>query len=67
MKENKQYIQSYIVPQQCILKRHTLNVDKIENLEDCKKVLSFLCNYILQPIPEGVEYKGFSEVKQYFN
>lgn len=54
------------IPTQCILYKPVLNEDKIETLEDCKKVLNFLCNYVLKPIPEGVEYTGFSEVKQYF-
>lgn len=55
------------IPAQGMLHTHILNEDKVETLEDCKKVLSFLCNYVLQPIPEGIEYKGFSEVKQYFD
>lgn len=55
-----------------ILQQHTLykpvlNLDKIETLEDCKKILNFICNYTLQPIPEGIEYIGFPEVKQYFD
>lgn len=54
------------IPQQCILHQPILNMDKVETLEDCKKILSFLCDRVLYPIPEGVEYKGFSEVKQYF-
>lgn len=52
--------------QNAILHRPILDVDKVENLDDCKKILRFLCNYILQPIPEGVEYIGFAEVKEYF-
>lgn len=52
--------------QNAVLHKPMLDTDKIESLEDCKKILSFICNRILQPIPEGVEYVGFSEVKEYF-
>jgi len=46
---------------------HELNTDKIKNLEDCKKLLKFLYNSSVKPLPQGVEYGGFSEVKQYFD
>jgi len=48
-------------------KNHTLNMDKIESLEDCKKILKFLCDLSINPLPEGVEYGGFSAVEKYFN
>lgn len=47
-------------------KLHVLNLDKVENLEDCKKILKFLCGLAIKPLPEGVEYDGFSEVEKYF-
>lgn len=43
-----------------------LDTDKVENLEDCKKILSFLCKRVLTPITEGVTYTGFDEVERYF-
>jgi len=47
--------------------KHTLNTDKIENIEDCKKILKFLCDLSIKTLPKGVEYGGFSEVKEYFD
>lgn len=46
---------------------HTLNTDSLETLEDCKKILKFLCGITVKPVPEGVEQKGFSEVAKYFD
>lgn len=46
---------------------HILNTDKIKDLEDCKKLLKFLCDLSVKPLPRGVEYNGFSEVKEYFD
>ena len=43
-----------------------LNLDKVNSLEDCKKILNFLYDQTIKPLPEGIEYKGFSEVKEYF-
>lgn len=43
-----------------------LDLDKIENMEDCKKILKFLCGVTLQPIPENYRYAGFDEVERYF-
>lgn len=54
------------IDQNCILRKPILNEDKIESLEDCKKVLSFLCAHVLPPLPENIEYTGFSEVRKYF-
>lgn len=48
------------------LYRPVLNTDEIKNLDDCKKILSFLCVNALKPIPEGLTYIGFNEVKDYF-
>lgn len=50
-----------------IYKQHILNLDKIENLEDCKKILKFLCKLSIKPLPQGIEYGGFSEVEKYFD
>lgn len=50
-----------------IYKQHILNLDKIENLEECKKILKFLCGLSIKPIPHGIEYVGFSEVEKYFD
>lgn len=48
-------------------KTHSLRTDKIENLDDCKKILKFLCDRLIKPLPEGIEYGGFSEVEKYFD
>lgn len=48
-------------------KYHILNLNKIENLEDCKKILKFLCELSIKPLPQGIEYGGFSEVEKYFD
>lgn len=47
-------------------KRPQLDLDKIENLEDCKKILKFLCDVTIPPLPEGVSYGGFGSAEQYF-
>lgn len=46
--------------------QHKLNTDEIKTLDDCKKVLKFLCGLLMKPLPSGVEYNGFSDVEQYF-
>lgn len=46
---------------------HQLNLDKINTVDDCKKILKFLCDRFIKPLPDGVEYGGFSEVKDYFS
>ena len=48
-------------------KQHILNTDKVETLEDCKKILRYLCYITIKPLPQGVEYQGFSEVEKYFD
>lgn len=47
--------------------QHELNTDEIKTLDDCKKVLKFLCGLLMRPLPSGLEYNGFSEVEQYFD
>lgn len=46
---------------------HVLNMDRLETLDDCKKMIKFLCNQMIHPLPDGIEYNGFEEVKQYFD
>ena len=46
---------------------HQLNLDKINTVDDCKKILKFLCNLSIKPLPDGVEFGGFSEVSDYFS
>lgn len=48
-------------------KQYILNTDKIENLEDCKKILKFLCDLSIKPLPQEFGYGGFSEVEKYFD
>lgn len=47
--------------------KHELNKDKIKKFDDCKKILKFLCDLSIKPLPNGIEYGGFGEVKQYFD
>ena len=47
-------------------KQYELNLDKVNSLEDCKKILKFLCDLSIKPLPEDVSYNGFSEVEEYF-
>ena len=46
---------------------YELNLDKVNSIDDCKKILKFLCEKILEPTPEGIEYNGFDTVREYFN
>ena len=46
---------------------YELNLDKINTVDDCKKILKFLCDLSIKPLPDGVEYGGFSEVSNYFS
>ena len=48
-------------------KRCELNLDKINSIDDCKKILKFLCELAIKPLPDGIEYGGFGEVSEYFN
>lgn len=43
-----------------------LNLDKINSIDDCKKLLNFLCKQVLGPIRSDLVYNGFSEVEDYF-
>lgn len=47
-------------------RHYELNLDKINSIDDCKKILKFLCDLVIKPTPEGVSYNGFEEVEQYF-
>lgn len=48
-------------------RQYKLNLDKINSVDDCKKILKFLCGLAIKPLPDGVEYDGFSEVSDYFS
>lgn len=48
-------------------RRYELNLDKVNSVDDCKKILKFLCGLVIKPLPGGVEYGGFSEVSDYFS
>ena len=45
---------------------YELNLNKVKSLDDCKKILHFLCRHILKPIRGDLTYGGFSEVEEYF-
>ena len=47
-------------------RNYELNLDKINSIDDCKKILKFLCDLIIQPTPEGTGYSGFEDVEEYF-
>lgn len=46
---------------------HELNLGKINTIDDCKKILKFLCDLSIRSLPDGIEYGGFSEVSNYFS
>lgn len=50
-----------------IHKYYELNLDKINSIDDCKKILKFLCELTIKPLPSDIEYVGFDEVSEYFN
>lgn len=39
--------------------RHKLNPDAIKDLEDCKRILKFVCGIVVRTLPKGTEYHGF--------
>lgn len=45
---------------------YELDLDKINSIEDCKKILKFLCESTLVPNKIGLEYNGFKNVEEYF-
>lgn len=47
-------------------RQYKLNLDKVNSVDDCKKILKFLCGLAIKPLPEGIEYNGFPEVSEYF-
>lgn len=55
-----------IIDEKDILKEYELDVDKIKSIDDCKKILKFLCDLGIKPTPIGCTYEGFEDVKEYF-
>ena len=49
-----------------VYKHYELNLNKVKSLDDCKKILHFLCRHTLKPIRGDLTYGGFSEVEEYF-
>ena len=47
-------------------KYYDLNLDKVNTVDDCKKILKFLCQMTIKSLPSDLEYGGFSEVREYF-
>ena len=47
-------------------RQYELNLDKVNSVDDCKKILKFLCGLAIKPLPECIEYNGFPEVSKYF-
>ena len=67
MENLKEYIDARI--EEAYLKTcrlYELDLEKINSIEDCKKILKFLCNLTLKPMPKDISYNGFEEVEQYF-
>ena len=54
------------LPEPEVYRIFELDPDKIESVDDCKKILKFLCSQILSPLKEGLVYNGFDEVEKYF-
>lgn len=67
MENIKEYIDEQI-NETCLetYKYYELDLEKVKSLEDCKKILKFLCNLTLKPLPKSLSYNGFEEVEQYF-
>ena len=67
MENLKEYIDAQI--EKAYLKTcrlYELDLEKINSVDDCKKILKFLCGLTLKPMPNGISYNGFEEVEQYF-
>lgn len=48
-------------------RNYQLNLDKINSVDDCKKLIKFLCNLTIKPLPSGCEYNDFDDVREYFD
>lgn len=67
MENLKEYVDAKIEEAYLKTYRHyELNLEKINSVDDCKKILKFLCDLTIKPTPEDVSYNGFEEVEQYF-
>ena len=49
-----------------MIQTYELNLDKVNTVDDCKKILKFLCRLAIEPTSEGIKYNGFEEVREYF-
>lgn len=47
-------------------KKYELDLSKIKSVADCGKILKFLCDNGIKPLPEGLTYAGFDEIREYF-
>lgn len=47
-------------------KKYELDLNKIKAVTDCGKILKFLCDNGIKPLPEGLTYAGFDEIREYF-
>lgn len=54
------------IANETVWKYYELDLDKVESVEDCKKILKFLCSITMKPMPNNIEYGGFDEVREYF-
>ena len=45
---------------------YSLNIDKINTIDDCKKVIKFLSDLTVKPLPDGVGYSGFNIVEEFY-
>lgn len=50
-----------------VYRSYELNLDKVMTIDDCKKLLRFLCRHTFKPTQTNLTYDGFSEVEEYFN
>ena len=69
--KNESLTETAILPEKDInvtetYKCYELNLNKVMTIDDCKKLLQFLCRHTFKPTRGDVEYGGFSEVEEYF-
>lgn len=62
----KKITEEYILARKQGYRVYELDLDKVNSIEDCKKILKFLCKSTLSPNKIGFEYSGFEDVEEYF-
>lgn len=44
-----------------------LDLDKVETIDDCKKLIKFIYDNRFRPIHKSTSYAGFEKVEEYFD